>query len=136
MHVLYALPCSSCWSVKITITIIFGAQNITTDLCFSPGMRILIHFTSGTHGDKCPSAVRIPSNAGRECALEICSFSGLRNSFLRPDRDVRAGMDLYRRYGGFSPASKGPAMLSQSKHWSGSRRICRTCSAAPVNTRG
>ena len=64
------------------------------------------------------------------------SFSGLRSSFLRPDRDVRAGMDLYIRYGGFSPASKGPAMLSQPKHWSGSRRICRTCSAAPVNTRG
>ena len=92
MHVLYALPCSSCWSVKITITIIFGAQNITTDLCFSPGMRILIHFTSGTHGDKCPSAVRIPSNAGRECALEICSFSGLRNSFfyVRTVTSVRA----------------------------------------------
>ena len=37
-----------------------------------------------------------------------------------------------RRYVGFSPASKESAMLSQSKHWSGSRRVCQTCSASPV----
>ena len=93
-------------------------------------------------------------------AFKISSFSGLRSSLLRPvsqgiwhsrkygipvqfflgkirfpmtpDRDVRAGMDLYRRYAGFSPASKRSVMLSQSKHWSGGRRVCRTCSAAPV----
>ena len=47
-------------------------------------------------------------------------------------RDVRAGMDLYRQYAGFSPASKGSAILSQSKHWSGGRWVCRTCSAAPA----
>ena len=37
-------------------------------------------------------------------------------SGLCPDRDVRAGMDLYRRCAGFSekPASNGSAMLSQS----------------------
>ena len=35
------------------------------------------------------------------------------------------------RYAGFSPAGKGSAMLSQSKHWSGGCRVCRTCSAAP-----
>ena len=27
-------------------------------------------------------------------ALKMCSFSGFRSSFLRPDRDVHAGMDL------------------------------------------
>ena len=43
-----------------------------------------------------------------------------------------AGMDLYKRYVGFSPASKGSVMPSQSKHWSGSCRVCLTCSAAPV----
>ena len=47
-------------------------------------------------------------------ALKICSFTGLPSSLLRPDRDVRAGMDLYRRYADFSPASKGSAMLPQS----------------------
>ena len=44
---------------------------------------------------------------------------------------IRADMDLYRRYAGFSPVSKGSAMLSQSKHWSGGCRVCWTCSAAP-----
>ena len=34
----------------------------------------------------------------------------------------RAGLDLYRRYAGFSPASQESAMVSQSKHWSGSDR--------------
>ena len=92
------------------------------------------------------------SNADRECVattLKICSFSDIHSS---PDRDVRAGKDLYctdpcphrslpartsrsmstvyRRYAGFSPASKGSAMLSQSKQWSGGCRVCRTCSAA------
>ena len=47
-------------------------------------------------------------------AHKICLFSGLRSSLLRPHHDVRAGMDLYKRYTGFSPASKGLAMLSQS----------------------
>ena len=60
--------------------------------------------------------------------LKICSFSGINCS---PDCDVRAGKDLYRRYAGFLPASKGSvAMLSQSKHWSSGCRVCRTCSAA------
>ena len=45
---------------------------------------------------------------------------------------VRAGMDLYRRYAGFLPASKGSAMLSQSNNRSGGRRVCWTCSSAPV----
>ena len=45
---------------------------------------------------------------------------------------VRAGMDLYRRYAGFLPASKGSAMLSQSKYCSGSCQVCQTCPAAPV----
>ena len=31
----------------------------------------------------------------------------------------------------FSPASKRSAILSQSRHWSGGRRVCQTCSAAP-----
>ena len=38
---------------------------------------------------------------------------------------------VYRRYAGFLPASKGSAMLSQSKHWSGSHQVFRTCFAAP-----
>ena len=42
-------------------------------------------------------------------ALKICSFSGLRSSLLRPDRDVHAGMDLYGRHTGFSPASRHQA---------------------------
>ena len=42
-------------------------------------------------------------------------FSGLRSS--RPY--VRGGMNLYRRYAGFSPASKGSVMLSLL------RRPCR-----------
>ena len=47
--------------------------------------------------------------------LEICSFSGLRSSLLRPDRDVRAGMHgSVQTRAGFSPASDGSAMLSQS----------------------
>ena len=33
---------------------------------------------------------------------------------------------------GFSPASKGSAMLSQSKNWSGGNQVCRICSTAPV----
>ena len=37
-----------------------------------------------------------------------------------------------RLLAGFSPASKRSAILSQSKHWSGGRRVCRTCSAAPA----
>ena len=45
---------------------------------------------------------------------------------------VRVGMDLYTRYAGFSPASKGSAMLSQSNHRSGGRRVCWTCSSVPV----
>ena len=45
---------------------------------------------------------------------------------------VRAWIDLYRQYADFLPASKGLAMLSQSKHWSGGCRVCQTCSAAPV----
>ena len=36
------------------------------------------------------------------------------------------GMDLYRQYPGFSPASKGSAILSQSKHWSNGRRVSWT----------
>ena len=76
----------------------------------------------------------IPSNAVQELTttFKICSFSDFHSSFLRPDHDVRADMDLYRRYIGFSPVRKGSAMLSQSKHWSGGRRVCQTCSAAPV----
>ena len=69
------------------------------------GNRIPIHFTLVTHRDEYLLAVS--------------------------DRDVCASMDLYRRYAGFLPASKGSAMLSQSKHWFGGCRVCRTCSAAP-----
>ena len=47
-----------------------------------------------------------------------------------PARTSRSMSTVYRRYTGFSPASKGLAMLSQSKHWSGGCRVCRTCSAA------
>ena len=61
--------------------------------------------------------------------LKICSFSGLRSSL---DRGISASMDLYRRYVGFLPAGKRSAMLSQSKHWSSSCQVCRTCSAALV----
>ena len=42
------------------------------------------------------------------------------------------GKDLYRWYVGFSTASKGLVMLSQSKHWSSGCRVCRACSASPV----
>ena len=34
--------------------------------------------------------------------------------------DTGVGMDMYRWYAGFSPASKGSAMLSKSKYWAGS----------------
>ena len=52
-------------------------------------------------------------------------------SFTSRPGDVCVGMDLYRRYVGFSPASKELGMLSQSKHWSSGHWVCRTCSAAP-----
>ena len=61
-----------------------------------------------------------------------CLFSGLRSSLLRSERKVCAGTNLYRRYVCFSPTSEGSATLSQSKHWSGDRRVCRTCSAGPA----
>ena len=102
----------------------FGAQNITTNFCFSPGMVTAFWFTSRLHAwrrvtisgfqaswerhegaTQARKPVRlllIPCNTGRECvatALKICSFSGLISSLLRLDLDiVRAG---------FSPASKG-----------------------------
>ena len=55
-------------------------------------------------------------------ALKICSFSGLRSSLLRPERARSCGLLTYKQWS---------AMLSQSKHWSGSHRVGRTCSAAP-----
>ena len=50
--------------------------------------------------------------------------------------DVCVGMDrsVQDLYVGFSPASKGLTMLSQSKHWSGGCRVCRTCSTTPDHT--
>ena len=49
-----------------------------------------------------------------------------------PGPYVHAGMDLYRWYIGFLPASNGSTILSQSKYWSGGRQVCQTCSTAPV----
>jgi len=77
---------------------------------------------------------RKKKNAGRECVatalkLVIYSFSSAPQLSFTSGPYVRAGMDLYRRYAGLSPASKGSAKLPQSKHWSGGRRVC---SAAPV----
>ena len=60
----------------------------------------------------------IPSNTGQECVattLKICSFSGLRNSCLCSDREVRAGTNLFRRYVCFLPTSEGSVRPSQVK---------------------
>ena len=58
---------------------------------------------------------------------------------LRPNRDVRAGINLYGQHAGFLPASR-----QQAKGWryylsqnigpavTGSAGPCRTCSAAPA----
>ena len=48
-----------------------------------------------------------------------CTFGGKFTS------EPYVGMHLFRRYAGFSPASEGSAILSQSKHWSGGRRVSR-----------
>ena len=79
--------------------------------------------------------------------LPSCLFSGLCNSLLRSDLEVqgvraqicvgiddRVRMDHLscRRCVCFSPSSEGSATSSQSKHWSGDRRVCQTCSAGPV----
>ena len=76
----------------------------------------------------------LAKNVTMATTLIICSFTGLRISvcYVRSDSEVCAGTDLCRQYGCFSPASKGSAIPSQSKHWSGSRRVCRTCSTAPA----
>ena len=59
------------------------------------------------------------------------SVRSLVSTALRTVTFMRAWIYTWR-YMGFSPASKGSAMLSQSKHWSGGCWVCRTCSAAPV----
>ena len=51
--------------------------------------------------------------------------------FYARTAEVRAGTNLCRRYVCFSPTSEGSATSSQSKHWSGNCRACRTCSTAP-----
>ena len=114
----------------------FGAQNITTNFCFSPGMVTAFWFTSRLHAwrrvtisgfqaswerhegaTQARKPVRlllIPCNTGRECvatALKICSFSGLISSLLRLDLDIRAGRLL--------ACKQRVATLSQSKHCSG-----------------
>ena len=60
-----------------------------------------------------------------------CLLSGLRSFFLRSNHEVRAGINLCRWYTCFLPTSEGSATLSQTKHWSGDCRVCRTCSAGP-----
>ena len=72
-----------------------------------------------------------PRMCGYVLKLMICSFSGLRSSLLRPDCYSTFVLAwICTDDTGFSPASKGSSMLSQSKHWSDGRRVCRTCSAA------
>ena len=143
----------------------FGAQNTTTSLRFSPWhARILIFFMSPRIGPSASPVSGAPgephegvAHASRSelcfalvwmlaknvtvaTALKICSFAGLSISvcYVRSDSEVRAGMDLCRQYTCFLPASKGSATPSQSKHWSGGCRVCRTCSAVsaihtPIN---
>ena len=119
----------------------FGAQNITTNFCFSYGMVTAFWFTSRLHAwrrvtisgfqaswewhegaTQARKPVRlllIPCNTGRECvatALKICSFSGLISSLLRLDLDIRAGRLL--------ACKQRVATLSQSKHCSGDCRVC------------
>ena len=74
----------------------------------------------------------ISSSARQECvATELLVLRSLQLSFtLGPE--VRAGTNLCRRYACFSPTIEGSATSSQSKHWSGDRRVCRTCSAGPA----
>ena len=74
----------------------------------------------------------IPSSARQECvATELLVLRSPQFS-LRLDREVRAGTNLCWQYACFSPTSEGSATSSQSKHWSGDCRVCRTCSAGPV----
>ena len=71
-------------------------------------------------------------NVGRELMCghhaQVCSFSSLRSSLLRLDRTfVRPWICTDD-----TQASRLQAMLSQSNHRSGGRRVCWTCSSAPV----
>ena len=59
----------------------------------------------------------VPSNTGQDCvttALKICSFSDLRCSLLRPNHEVRAGMDLCRPYACFLPASQSDTISDKT----------------------
>ena len=137
---------------------IFGPKlEITTNLCFRPGLVTEFWFTScldtwrqvSISGFKPPgnrvkeplmqagqlvlssSKQRQPRMCGYTLKLMICSFSGLRSSLLCPDcysTFVRAWICTDDT--GFLPASKRSSMLSQSKHWSDGRRICWTCSTS------
>ena len=63
------------------------------------------------------ASYRIPSNDGRECVatgLKIFSFSGLHRSLFTFRPYIRVGINMYRRYAGFSPASNRSAMLSHN----------------------
>ena len=136
---------------------LLGAKNITWSFCFSPGMVTEFWFASRPHAWKLATAVSGASAEPDEEATHetqsmfcfafslilfqaapvknvwpsSCLFSGLRSSILRSDREVRAGTNLCKRYACLSPTSEGSSTSSQSKHWSGDRRVCRTCSAGP-----
>ena len=136
----------------------FWAQNTTTNFCFSPGL--VTGFCSlyvWMHGDKCPSAVWSPRGTAwnsdpRTCASRSviliifqatpavkvwppCSNlwsarSQVSAALFYVQTVCSCGHKPVQTIAGFSPASKGLAMLSQSKHWSGGHGVCRTYSAA------
>ena len=52
--------------------------------------------------------------------------SCLRSSLLRPDRDVRVGHGSVQMIHGLLACKQRSMKLPQSKHWSGSHRVCRS----------
>ena len=76
----------------------------------------------------------ISSSIRQECVatrLLACSQVSTVLFYARTAK-VRVGTNLCRRNTCFSLTSEGSATLSQTKHWSGDCRICRTCSAGPA----
>ena len=127
--------CFSAWHARILIRLMSPRIEISVHqhqwFQAHPGNQGAMHTSQS---ELCLTLVwMLAKNVMVATVLKICSFTGLSpSSYVWLDREVCAGTDLYRPYACFSPASKGSATPSQSKHWSGGCRVCRTCSATPV----
>ena len=134
--------------------VIVWAQNISTNLCFSPGLVTGFGFTLRLDAWRCVHGrFEVPrepcKRATHTSESEFCLVFSLivfqattAENVWRPPPEKSARSQVsaalfyvhtVRSYGhGSVQMIRCLAMLSQSKHWPGGRRVCRTCSASPV----